>query len=445
MSKGRSFIIKTLGCKANQYDSQLLGEDLLRCGLVECRGRGDADVCIVNTCTVTAQGDAKSRQAIRALRRENPNAKVVVTGCYAHTNPAEVRQIRGVDVVADNDLKNSLADRICALLGIERRPTETRGSGITFFSGHTRAFVKIQDGCNKRCSYCIVRFARGASRSRAIPDILEEIEMLVGNGYREVVLTGIHIGSFGLDDGRQENRLPEVIERLQGVKGLLRVRLSSIDPTEITSGLIAALRSSPQACHHLHIPLQSGSDRILQKMNRDYMVGEYLQTIAVLRDGLPDISITTDVMVGFPGEEEEDFEESRRVVSQVEFTKVHVFPFSSRPGTPAHGFAGRVPAKVIKERAAQLAAEATAGALKRREKLEGQVVEVLVEREFARDEKTILAPFLRDGGTVLEGFPSNYLRTVLLSNGGGIEQLKNRIVRVRIEACDDRYLYGRQI
>jgi len=444
MSRGRTFIIKTLGCKANQYDSQLLREDLFRRGFVECQGNGDADVCIVNTCTVTAQSDAKSRQAIRALKRENPNCRIIATGCYAHTNPDEIRKIPGMDVVANNNLKETLADRICALLEVERSITAPRGSVITFFSGHTRAFVKIQDGCDKKCSYCIVRFARGPSRSRPIPDILKEIEVLVSNGYREIVLTGIHIGGFGLDQGRQENRLPELIERLQEIKGLTRVRLSSIDPNEMSSGLIAAIRNSPQVCHHLHIPLQSGSDSILCKMNRDYTRDKYLRTIAVLRKEMPDISVTTDLMVGFPGEREEDFEESRQVVLQAEFSKVHIFPFSSRPGTAAHRLTDRVPSKVIKERATLLAADATAAALESRQRFEGQAVEVLVEREFARDDKKASPQFLRDGSKALEGFSSNYLRTVLLSNGEGIVRLKNRIVGVRVEAFDDRYLYGRQ-
>jgi threonylcarbamoyladenosine tRNA methylthiotransferase MtaB len=369
----------------------------------------------------------------------------VVTGCYAHMKPREVREIPGVDVAANNDLKESLADRICALLEVERSSTAPRGSGITFFSGHTRAFVKIQDGCDKKCSYCIVRFARGASRSRPIPDVLNEIEALVGNGYREVALTGIHIGGFGLDQGRQENRLPQLLQRLQEIKALIRVRLSSIDPNEITRELVAAMRNSPQVCHHLHIPLQSGSDTILRKMNREYTQGDYLRTIAVLRKELPDISITTDVMVGFPGETEEDFEESRRVVSQAEFSKVHIFPFSSRAGTAAHRFPDRVPPRVIKERSAFLAAEATAAALKSRQRLKGRTVNVLVEREFAGDVQKTFPQFLRGRSKAFEGFSSNYLRTVLLSNGESIERLKNRIAQVRVEAFDDRYLYGRQI
>ncbi len=445
MSRAPRFIIKTLGCKANQYDSQLLREELLRRGFVERRGGDEVDVSIINTCTVTAHSNSKSRKAIRALERMHPNSRIVVTGCYAHTNPGEIGTLPGVDIVADNPSKRHLADRICEALEVKPVGEDPCRPGISFFSGHTRAFVKIQDGCDKKCAYCIVRVARGPSRSRAIADILDEIERLVGNGYREVVLTGIHIGSFGLDDGRKENRLPELIERLEEIQGLLRVRLSSVDPNEITDGLIAAMRSSRQVCHHVHIPLQSGSDTVLRKMNREYTRGTYLQTTGALRNALPDISITTDVMIGFPGESEGDFDESRRMVSEVEFAKVHIFPFSSRPGTAAHGFTGRIPSTVIKERAAQLSADATVAATRRRERLRGEQVDVLIEGEFTPDDNRAVPEFLRNGQGILEGFSSHYLRTVLPGNGEGIERLINRIVPVDIVACDEQYLYGRLV
>ncbi len=440
-----SFAIRTLGCKANQYDSQLLREQLLRRGLVECRGEGDADACIVNTCTVTARSDAKSRKAIRALKRQNPNARIVVTGCYAHINPEEVRGIPGVDGVFDNPSKETLADSVCALLNVGERLAEPSCSGITFFSGHTRAFVKIQDGCDRRCSYCIVRVARGKSRSREIADVLGEIEGLVANGYREVVLTGIHIGSFGADRVGQENKLPELIESLRRIEGLLRVRLSSIDPNEIDERLIDAIRRSPQTCRHFHVPLQSGSDAILHKMNRGYTRDSYLRTLALLREALAGVSVSTDVMVGFPGETEEDFQQTRHTVSEAEFNKVHIFPFSNRPGTPAERFSGRVRPEVIKERIAQLSEAANATALKIREILRGQVVHVLVEREFSLPDSRKIPPALKNGGMTYEGFSSHYLRTAFRSHRNSIGDLRNRIVHVSVEDFDERYLYGSQI
>jgi len=443
MSSGRSFTIKTLGCKANQYDSQLLREDLLRRGLVECGGEGGADVGIINTCTVTAHSDAKSRRVIRALQRHHPNARIVVTGCYAHTNRDEVCALPGVDAVFDNPSKETLADRICGLLNIKPGVTRPPCSRIAFFSRHTRAFVKIQDGCNKSCSYCIVRIARGRSRSRPLADILGEIEGLVANGYREVVLTGIHIGGFGTDRG--EDRLSELIESLRGIKGLIRVRLSSIDPTEIDEGLIDAMRRSRQVCRHLHVPLQSGSEAILRRMNRDYTRESYLQTLSLLRKELPGISITTDVMVGFPGETEEDFQQSREVVCTAEFSKVHVFPFSSRPGTPAERLPHHVSPRVIRERVALLSADTNAAALKSRERWRGHVVEVLVEKEFSPGNRVKLPGPLKGGGIAYEGFSSNYLRTLFFSNGERIGDLRNQIVPVRVKDFDERYLYGRQI
>jgi threonylcarbamoyladenosine tRNA methylthiotransferase MtaB len=305
--------------------------------------------------------------------------------------------------------------------------------------------VKIQDGCDKKCSYCVVRFARGKSRSRAVPEILNEVRRLVANGYREVVLTGIHIGSFGTDDGTKENRLPELMERTREVEGLLRVRLSSIDPNEISPGLIEAIRNSPQVCRHLHVPLQSGSDRILGKMNRGYSREEYLNILSLLKKDLPDFSVTTDVMVGFPGETDDDFEESLRVVSQAEFSKVHIFPFSRRPGTPADRLPDHVPPRVVKERVSRLSSEAEAVALKRRQKLNGAVVEVLVEREFQLTSRKGLPDFFNGADAAHEGFSSNYLRTVFLDNGEKTETLKNRLVRVRVEAFDERRLFGRQV
>ena len=444
MSKGHSFTIRTLGCKANQYDSQLLREDLLRRGFVECPGDAeDADVCIVNTCTVTAQSDAKSRQAIRTLKRQNPNARIVVTGCYAHTSPEDVRNTGCVDAVFDNPSKEFLAESICALLNVGKRFTGPPCRRITFFSGHARAFVKIQDGCDKTCSYCIVRLARGRNRSRPIPDIIGEIEALVSNGYREVVLTGIHIGSFGIDHGGHENALPELIENLRMIQGLTRVRLSSIDPNEINGRLIAAIRCTPQVCRHLHLPLQSGSDAILREMNRHYTRDSYLRTLALLRKESPGISITGDVMVGFPGETEEDFRRTREVVREAEFSKVHIFPFSSRPGTPAEHLPHRVPPEVIRDRIARLSADADAAALTSRQKYMGQTVEVLVEREVSPGKNARLPPVMRNAASVFEGFSSDYQRTLFLTDGERIENLRNQIVGVRVEYLDERYLYGR--
>jgi threonylcarbamoyladenosine tRNA methylthiotransferase MtaB len=445
MGSRRTFTIRTLGCKANQYDSQLLREGLLGLGLVECAGEGEADVCIVNTCTVTAQSDAKSRQTIRALKRHNPRARIVVTGCYAHVNPQEVGSVDGVDAVFDNPSKKTLVGRICDLLKVSRRGTETPLSRISFFFGHTRVFVKIQDGCSKRCSYCIVPAARGGSRSRSIAHIVSEIKHVVANGCREVVLTGIHIGDFGATTDAEQNKLPELIQSLQKIEGLCRVRLSSIDPNEIDGRLIAAMQASPQICSHLHIPLQSGSDVILRRMNREYTGRSYLHTIALLRQKLPDISITTDVMVGFPGETEDDFRRSRHVVCQAEFSKVHIFPFSSRPGTAAHRLPSHVSAGVIRDRIARLSADADAAALKSRQRWRGRVVEVLVERELRPSEKDRSPALLENGKTPYEGFSSNYLRAVFLGDGGAFNDLRNRIVRVNVESFDARYLYGRRL
>jgi threonylcarbamoyladenosine tRNA methylthiotransferase MtaB len=456
-SKSPTFLIKTLGCKANQYDSQVLREQLLGAGLrhfshpegheedKKCWEDGEADVCIVNTCTVTAQSDAKSRQCIRALKRRHPNARIVVTGCYAEMNPAEAARIPGVDEVLDNAGKRVLGERVCALLGVEPCGAIPHGEGISFFSEHTRAFVKIQDGCDRKCSYCIVRYARGPNRSREIAEVVQEVERLAANGYREVVLTGIHIGSFGGENGRKPHRLPELIERLDSVGGLLRLRLSSIDPNEVSHELIGALRNSRKMCRHLHIPLQSGSDRVLRRMNRDYTQKEYLGTVALLRKELPGVCITTDAMVGFPGETETDFEETRRVVAEAQFAKVHIFPFSGRPGTPAHRLAEHVPAKVIRERVACLSEEARNSARQVKEAILGRTVEVLVERAWSSNGRGALPLEMRGAAETYEGFSSGYLRTVFTRRKDAVQDLKNRITKVRAVGCNEHFLYGEEV
>lgn len=443
-SQSPIFLIKTLGCKANQYDSQLLREHLLDSGFMECHEKGGVDVCIVNTCTVTAQSDAKSRQCIRALKREHPNARMVVTGCYAEMKPTEVAQIPGVDEIFDNAGKTVLARRVGAMLGMAISGAGSGGQGISFFSGHTRAFVKIQDGCDKRCSYCIVRHARGPSRSRDIAEVVQEVKRLAANGYREVVLTGIHIGSFGGENGQDSHRLPELIEQLEGVGGLLRLRLSSIDPNEVSHQLIETMRNSQKLCRHLHIPLQSGSDRILRRMNREYTQEEYLAVVALLRKELPGICISTDAMVGFPGETEADFEETRRVVAEAGFSKVHIFPFSSRPGTAAHRFPQCVAPRMIRERVSRLSEEAGSSARRIKQRFVGKILDVLVEKAFSPNGRSVLPPELRGAAHLQQGLSSGYLRTVFVRRKGAVRNPNNRIARVRTVGFDERFFYGEE-
>ncbi len=424
--KMKRFIIKTLGCKANQYDSQVLKEKLLRRGLKEISDGEKADLCVVNTCTVTEQSDAKSRQAIRNLIRKNPEARIVVTGCYVDRDAQALENIVGVDCVASNDEKAILVEKIFHD-GKEDGAIGT-DSKITFFSDHTRAFVKIQDGCDKFCSYCIIPFVRGKSRSRKIEDIVEEVKNLTKNDYKEIVLTGIHIGSFGVEeDGK--HKLPELIDALDKIPELRRLRLSSIDPKEVTEELIDAVRNSCVACHHFHISLQSGSDKILERMNRDYTAAEYLDIIEKIKNKIRDVSISTDVMVGFPGETEEDFFASIQLVEKIEFSKVHIFPYSRREGTASAEFNDKIDPKIVKKRIAHLTEVTKDAAIEHRKKFLNSTMEVLIENKTT-------------DGKNYQGFTDNYLKTIVPCSSNQKENLNNKIVPVRIIDCDDKYLFG---
>ncbi|MBM4050989.1 MAG: tRNA (N(6)-L-threonylcarbamoyladenosine(37)-C(2))-methylthiotransferase MtaB, partial [Planctomycetes bacterium] len=363
----KTCIFITLGCKVNQYETQALREALRGRGYVEAAPGQRADVCVINTCTVTQTSDDKCRQAIRRAIREHPGATVVVTGCYAEAEPEALRRIEGVAVVVPQHDKGRLADIVEGLPQRSRRQTTQhegheaheekhedhevgpsalmslpvlrglRVSGelsISGFEGHTRAFLKIQDGCDARCSYCIVPLVRGPVRSRPLEAIQREAERLAANGYREIVLTGIHLGAYGRDTGGRPG-LCDVIEGLLDVPGLERIRLSSIEVNEFTDRLLALAVGSSKLCPHFHFPLQSGDDEILRAMNRTYTAAEYLSVLDRARARIERPSFTTDVMVGFPGEGERHFQNTLDVCRRAGFSRMHIFPFSPRPGTPA--------------------------------------------------------------------------------------------------------------
>ena len=364
-------LVVTLGCKANQYDGQLILEGLRAAGYVPWR-RGDrtAALCVINTCAVTASSEAKSRRAVRRAVREHPGATVIVTGCCAVSSPDEFAAIEGVDHVTGNDEKE-LIPRLAAGRACPGART------ISGFEGHTRAFIKIQDGCDAQCSYCIVPFVRGHSRSRGEEEIVREAASLVSNGHAEIVLSGIHLGRYGTDRG--DGRALERLIRRIGNAGAGRVRLSSIEPDEISDGLLELMTDGGPLCAHLHIPLQSGDGKVLADMRRGYGPGEYRRLVERLRERLPDISLTTDVMVGFPTESDEAFERTLEMVRMALFSRVHVFPFSPRRGTAAWAMGDQVPARVKRERALEVQRVASEGAAAYRERFVGREVEVLVQ------------------------------------------------------------------
>ena len=351
-----SAILKTwtLGCKVNQYETEYLRQALAQIGYRAAVAGESADLCLVNTCTVTAEGDAKSRQAIRRLARDNPGARIVVMGCYATRAPGEVGELPGVvEVITDKRELPAWLGR----LGVGDVP-----DGISCFQGRSRAFVKVQDGCILRCSYCIIPSVRPPLTSRPLAQVLDEVRRLRDHGYREIVLTGIHLGHYGVDQNwnkpkSQWLRLSHLVRQIAALEGDFRLRLSSIEATEVTRELIQVMADHPdKICPHLHVCLQSGSDAVLRRMRRRWSARMFVDRCELVRRALDQPAFTTDVVVGFPGETDEDFEATCRVVREVGFSKVHAFPFSARRGTAAAEMPNQVPRAVRSERVRQMAA-----------------------------------------------------------------------------------------
>ncbi|HZZ72320.1 MAG TPA: tRNA (N(6)-L-threonylcarbamoyladenosine(37)-C(2))-methylthiotransferase MtaB [Pirellulales bacterium] len=370
----------TLGCKVNQYETEWVRQGLTNSGYRDAREDEAADLCLVNTCTVTAEGDSKSRQAIRQLARRNPNARIIVMGCYATRDPGEVARLPNVaEVVTD---KRELPD-LMSRLGVVEVP-----QGLSRFDGRQRAYVKVQDGCMLHCSFCIIPQVRPHLVSRPPDHILDEIERLVAHGFHEIVLTGIHLGHYGIEQNQGKPkadwlRLSSLLARIAGLEGDFRVRLSSIEATEVTRELIAVMAAHPERiCPHLHISLQSGSDSVLRRMRRRWGARRFVDRCRLFQESVELPAITTDIIVGFPGETEAEFMETCAVAREVPFSKIHVFPFSARRGTPAAEMPGQIAEGEKGERAERLK---ELDAVLRREyhtRLIGRRLRVLVEGTF---------------------------------------------------------------
>lgn len=416
----------TFGCKTNQYDTQAVRDALAKLGWEEACPSEGAELYIVNTCCVTQESHGKGLQAIRRIAREHPGARIVVTGCSAEVDAATLRQLPGVVCVVGNEGKARLAELVAgsfssaASCRAEPRAWDDAGCwpGISRFAGHTRAFVKIEDGCNESCSYCIVPRVRGPVRSRPPEAVVEEVERLVGNGYPEIVLTGIHLGAYGLDVGGSWALAP-LVERIAAIPGLRRLRLSSLELGEVSDDVVALVASCPILCPHFHIPLQSGDDDILRAMNRRYSAADFLRRLDVIRARIPEPAITTDIMVGFPGETDEQFRRTIAVARQAAFSRIHVFPYSDRPGTPAAAMRGKVPRPVVKARRQEMLAVASELMAAYHRRFIGRTVQPLVESQ--RDRRTGL----------LVGYTERYVRTLF----PGPDALRSTIVPVRIASA----------
>lgn len=373
----RTCRLVTLGCKVNQYETQLVKEALLQNGYQEAAEGESADLCVVNTCTVTSTGDSKSRQTIRQLARKNPGTRTIVMGCYATRDPSAIAALPSVfEVVQDKRELPDVFDR----LGIVDIPT-----GISRFDGRRRAYVKVQDGCILKCTYCIIPQVRPGLQSRPPEDIEEEVRRLVDNGYKEIVLCGIHVGHYGVETTRAKSGLPpfrlwHLFEKLDRIPGDWRMRLSSIETAEINDDFISAAANCEHLCPQFHPALQSGSDAVLRRMRRRYYVQRFLDKLEAMRERLDNPAFTTDVIVGFPGETDEEFQQTLDTCRQAGFMKIHVFPFSTRKGTAAATFDGQISPPVRKERCGRLADLERELAMAYYHGSIGKTLEVLVER-----------------------------------------------------------------
>lgn len=425
----------TLGCKVNQADTASMENLFLRSGHQLVSFDGEADVYIINTCVVTNTGQRKSRQTIHRAIRKNPNALIVVTGCYPQTAAEEVKAIAGVDMIIGNQdraqivqlVEERLAHRQTDTLDAVHKLTastafeEMAAGDIT---DKTRAFLKIQEGCNQFCTYCIIPYARGPLRSRSLESIRTETQRLISAGFKEIVLIGIHLGCYGKENPDGPT-LYDAVKTVLDVPGVQRLRLGSLESVEVEPRLLTLMQEDARFCRHLHLPLQSGCDKTLQAMHRPYTTAKFKTLLADIKTKVPDIAITTDVIVGFPGETEADFETTCKFAESCGFSKMHIFPFSARKGTPAEKFAGAVTEAVKKERADILGKIDETMHKTFLQAMVGQNAEVLFEQPAGED--------------YFEGLTGNYQRVFVKSGG---RNLSGEILPVKITAFDGEKLLG---
>lgn len=396
----------------------------MRCGFKELEDGKPADIYVINTCTVTRNADSDSFYFIRRAKRENPQAKVIVTGCLTELDSQRILKERKNAFIVKNQDKNQILN----LIGEQTNRRTDEQTGITYFKGHTRAFLKIQDGCNNFCSYCKVPLVRGKSRSKPLKEVVSEAKQLVENGFKEIVLCGICLGSYGKDFSHRLS-LTDAIGAIEKIKGLLRIRLSSIEAGDISGSLIEKMAGSQKLCPHLHIPFQSGDDEILNRMNRKASRDGYLKLVKKIRKRIPRIAITTDILVGFPGESEVNFKNTRDLIQKIIPLKAHIFPYSKREGTSAaDSFKDEVAPAVIKKRILRLKKIAESCALAYQKRFLNNKMEVLIE---AQD---------KEGRGLWEGHTPNYLNVRVNSK----ENLKNRITCVKLKKIGEGYILGRQ-
>lgn len=430
----RTAALHNLGCKVNSYETEAMQQLLEEAGYEIVPFHEKADVYIINTCSVTNIADRKSRQMLHRAKKQNPDAIVVGAGCYVQTKEAQALVDESIDIVIGNNKKHELVPllreyeashrKMACVADINHEKQAYEELSLSRTAEHTRAFIKVQDGCNQFCTYCIIPFARGRVRSRELPDVLQEIRTLAKSGYREVVLTGIHLSSYGVDNGESLLHLIEAVHELEGIE---RIRLGSLEPRIVTDAFAKRLSELPKICPHFHLSLQSGCDTVLSRMNRRYDTAEYEVGCALLRRYFEHPAITTDVIVGFPGETDEEFETTERYLERIHFYEMHIFQYSRREGTKAAAMPDQVPEAVKKERSEKLLALGHRMSEEFRRYYLGRQVTALLEEEF-----------LYDGKRYYTGYTKEYVKVAVETK----KDLSNTFVTgtLKTQLTEDVYL-----
>ncbi|MBQ4339097.1 MAG: tRNA (N(6)-L-threonylcarbamoyladenosine(37)-C(2))-methylthiotransferase MtaB [Clostridia bacterium] len=415
----------TLGCKVNQYESEAVAQKLQAIGYEIVDSKTDADVYVINSCTVTAESDRKTRQTVRRIKKQHPNSVVVLTGCMPQAFPDDAINLQEADIVTGNKLNSKIPDLLRQYSGERISLLEPHKTGEPFccdtvssFRERTRATLKIEDGCNRFCSYCIIPYARGRVRSKPIDIITQEAQTLATAGYKEIVLVGINLSAYCDNSGA---KLADAVIAAANPEGIARVRLGSLEPDHITDEVISALSKEPKFCPQFHISLQSGCDSTLKRMNRKYTCDEYRTLCSKLRSVFPDATITTDVMVGFAGETDEDFEASLRFVEEIGFEKVHVFPYSRREGTPAARMPNQVEKAEKERRACVMAAKAE------------EIRKAFLEAQVGKTLEILPEEFAKDG--FIHGYTANYTPVKIKADIPCDELIKVKITQVDDDCC----------
>lgn len=426
--------LHNLGCKVNAYETEAMQQILEEAGYEIVPFSEYADVYVINTCSVTNMADRKSRQMLHRAKKQNPDAIVVGAGCYVQTKEAQALVDESIDIVIGNNKKHELVPllreyeashrKMACVADINHEKQAYEELSLSRTAEHTRAFIKVQDGCNQFCTYCIIPFARGRVRSRELPDVLQEIRTLAKSGYREVVLTGIHLSSYGVDNGESLLHLIEAVHELEGIE---RIRLGSLEPRIVTDAFAKRLSELPKICPHFHLSLQSGCDTVLSRMNRRYDTAEYEAGCALLRRYFEHPAITTDVIVGFPGETDEEFETTERYLERIHFYEMHIFQYSRREGTKAAAMSDQVPEAVKKERSEKLLALGHRMSEEFRRYYLGRQVTALLEEEF-----------LYDGKRYYTGYTKEYVKVAVETK----KDLSNTFVTgtLKTQLTEDIYL-----